>query len=162
MFSVSGVERLLKAHPDLATERDEYGFTALHYVMSEEGTDIPRLLIRCGADVNAATLDGITPMHNAQHPELVTLLLQNGAVLNARDKQGRTPLHLWATEGIHTGALEIIRALLAAGADANSVDNDGHSPLDLAKSRASAGADDFENEKVKLLSLAASSKPRNR
>jgi hypothetical protein len=53
------------------------------------------LLIRRGADVNAAASDGGTPLHAAAflgHEKTVAALVQNGANINAENKRGETPL----------------------------------------------------------------------
>jgi ankyrin repeat protein len=58
-------------------------------------TEIARLLIERGANVNARTADnGISPLHLSFriHTEIVRLLLERGADTRARDGEGKRPL----------------------------------------------------------------------
>ena len=60
-------------------------------------TDIARLLIEHGADVNRAMPEGNTALHFAvsdQNPELIRLLLAAGADKSAKTKQGYTPVDI--------------------------------------------------------------------
>ena len=63
-------------------------------------------LVNAGADPNARTGGGLTPLHLAaarsKTPEVVTALVNAGADPNARDGNGRTPLH-WAASYRETG-----------------------------------------------------------
>ena len=57
-------------------------------------------MLDAGADLNARTKLGATPLHLAaafnQKPTVLTALLNAGADLNTRDKDGFTPLHVAA------------------------------------------------------------------
>jgi hypothetical protein len=60
-----------------------------------DNTTVIQLLLRAGADVNARTSDGTTPLVNAVgHPCNLLPLLAGGADLNARDKWGRDALRV--------------------------------------------------------------------
>ena len=77
-------------------------------------TDGARLLVEGGADVNAATREGETPLMNAalgNHAEMVKILLNARADVNAVDAQGCTPLD--AAEA--AGSRECILLLQRAG-----------------------------------------------
>ena len=96
--------------------------------------DVAKLnrLIKAGADVNATSKDGWTPLHWAArkgHTDAVIALLEAGADVNATDERDLTPLY-WAAFKGHTDA---VIALLEAGADVRATDNRGRTPLDLAK-----------------------------
>ena len=68
---------------------------------------ITEILIARGADVNAKSVHGVVPLHEAarmDQPELAQLLLKHGANVNAKDDDGKTPLD-WA------GAPEMIDLL---------------------------------------------------
>ena len=49
-------------------------------------------MIERGADVNAATSQGETPLHLATDREVAELLLARGAKIDAKDASGKTPL----------------------------------------------------------------------
>ena len=94
-------------------------------------TQLVKLLIGKGADVNARNRDGNTSLHWAAekgHIEVVKLLLEKGANVNVQDIHGRTPLY-WAAQ---YGYTEIVKLLLEKEADVNAKDNDGKTPLHSA------------------------------
>ena len=79
------------------------GTTALHMIVARAGRNAPSeatameaagLLIEHGADLQAATDAGQTPLHAAigRGDGLIRLLVEKGAKLDARDSSGRTPL----------------------------------------------------------------------
>jgi hypothetical protein len=83
------------------------------------------LLLRAGADANAATLSGDTPLHSSPGQDIFELLLRAGARPNARDMFGRTPLHVAAMYG-DTGKWRDFRD---AGADLEAKSENGETPL---------------------------------
>jgi len=102
-----------------------------------------RALIKQRADVNAADVDGSTPLQWAAHwndVETVKALLAAGAKPNASNRYGVTPLHEAAT----IGSAPVVNALLRAGAQANAVYGEGETSLMLASRSGSV-------ESVKLL-----------
>jgi hypothetical protein len=91
-------------------------------------TEIARLLIEHGANVNAAMYNGVTPLMNAAsrgYPEIAGLLVEHGANVNLAAKNGGTPL-INATINGHT---EIARMLIEHGANVNTADSEGITPL---------------------------------
>ena len=115
------------------------GWTALHAAASRRGRrqDVAAL-VDAGADPNALTADGMTPLHRAA-PNTRAVLLAAGADPNARAKHpnsvgvdGWTPLHVAASQG----DTETIAALLAAGADPSARDWEGKTPPGLGARRA--------------------------
>ena len=119
--------RLLLVHgADVNRGREESMETPLHHALAG-GADIKviRLLLDCGADVNAKTLPGVcsynfygstptrgeTPLHRAaafSDIEVAQLLLRGGADRAVRDVNGESP-HVWA--GWHRRERELVELL---------------------------------------------------
>jgi len=60
------------------------------------------VLLKAGAEVSAASMDGQTPLHRAArsgNAKFITLLVEHGARLDAKDKEGRTPFDIAANPG---------------------------------------------------------------
>ena len=127
------VQTLVKGNPGLVFNKDEGGFTPLHWAASSGHKDVAELLLAHGADVNAKNNNGSTPLHFAAalgHKDVAELLLAHGADVNAKNKGGSTPLHFAAALG-HKDVAEL---LLAHGADVNAKNNNGWTPLYYAVS----------------------------
>jgi ankyrin repeat protein len=95
----------------------------------EGQSDIARLLIEHGADVNARGKSGSTPLGEAAlkgRVELARLLLEHGARVDAVNRFGSTPLH----DAALSGNRAVVELLLAAGAPVNARDREsGATPL---------------------------------
>ena len=92
-----------------------------------------RVLLREGADVNAAQGDGMTALHWASElglVEMVDVLIHGGANLEAVTRNGGyTPLHLAS----RTGSAEVMVSLLEAGSKVDArTTTSGSTPLHLA------------------------------
>ena len=128
------VEVLLanKADPNVVDDKLR---TALHMTTKADvSANIIASLVRRGIDVNAADIDGLTPLHEKcriEDPRSIDILLKQGAATNARSKYGITPLHIAAS---HFASNVIFDRLLAAGAQLviNQQDDEGNTPLHLA------------------------------
>ena len=95
--------------------------TALHWAAHWNAHDTARLLIRAGANVNAANDLGVTPLSLAcgnGSATLVETLLQAGANANATTWSGETVLMTCA----RTGSVEAVAVLLDRGADVQAAE----------------------------------------
>jgi ankyrin repeat protein len=92
------------------------------------------MLLQSGADKDAKTVNGNTPLHAAAYHgshEVVQLLLEAGADKDAQFRGGVTPLHHAARQG-HIGvALMLVRA----GANKEATTDNGDTPIHGAVSR---------------------------
>jgi ankyrin repeat protein len=111
----------------------------LHFAVLSGSTELVRLLISNGADVNASSADGDTPLHTASKEgfsDLVWLLGYNGADVEARNELGRTALHIAAFRG----NAEVVELLLRAGrVDLDATDADGKTADILAEEKGHLG-----------------------
>ncbi|XP_052751340.1 protein phosphatase 1 regulatory subunit 12B isoform X10 [Galleria mellonella] len=110
------------------------GIVFLAACTSGDKDEVQRLL-KMGADINTANVDGLTALHQAcidDNLDMVEFLISHGADVNRRDNEGWTPLHATAS----CGFLSIARYLLENGADVAAVNYDGELPVDLVDSEA--------------------------
>lgn len=119
--------------------KDDEGQTPLYWAAERGQEDVVRLLLACGADINAVDACGVSPLARAcsqcsVHVNLgmARLLVGRGADVNRCDAEGMTALHHAAREG-HA---EIVVLLLRNGARPYDRDAGGDSPLDLAEAHA--------------------------
>jgi antirestriction protein ArdC/ankyrin repeat protein len=88
--------------------------------------------IKDGANVNARTYRGLTPLHTAAgQPLVVERLLEREADPNAANDSGRTPLHSAVSdpETAPPARRDVLTALIKAGADPNARDHQDQTPL---------------------------------
>ena len=68
------------------------------------------LLLDKGANLEAKTRDGLTPLHCAArsgHENVVDMMVQRGAPISAKTKNGLAPLHM-SSQGDHVDAARIL------------------------------------------------------
>jgi hypothetical protein len=118
------------------------GDTALHLAAAGHRAKIAGLLIRGGADANAATNHRKSaPLHYAadgfitgpawnpdQQTKTIDTLLKNGSDLHLQDANGATPLH----RAVRTRCEAAVKLLLRAGSDPTMKNKPGSTPFHLA------------------------------
>ncbi|KAN0141605.1 Ankyrin repeat-containing domain protein [Lactarius tabidus] len=142
--SCGGLEimQILLDHDAKANVENSRGQTPLHVVsqsecFSRENSNVARLLLELGLDVNARDKDGDTPLHFACfHGNFKTalVLLDHGAEVNAQNADGQTPLHRVSQSSDYDNDDNplVAQLMLKRGADVNSRDKDQATPLHLA------------------------------
>jgi len=150
---LSYVRTTLKKQPGLANEKGLYvkesptEFLEIIKIKSKyprknplfyAGTkEMAELLLIHGANVNAKTTDGRTPLHvmslNACE-DIVRLLIKNKADVNAKDNKGITPFSLLFDDRVERHD-EIIELFITHGADVNVKTIYGETPLKWALDR---------------------------
>jgi ankyrin repeat protein len=112
------VERLTLNYPQYTSAISGFGGTALHPASYVGHLEVVRLLLKCGADVDARGDADMSPLQLASlhgHLNLVKCFLDHGADANSQDNFHRTPLSLAAGRGFD----KIVQVLLEHDADAN-------------------------------------------
>lgn len=114
--------------------KDFHDFTALHYAAMWGWAGACQTLIDAGADVNATTVTGRTPLMYAceyLHEDCVMMLSKHkDCQLNLIDTDGDSALHIvmaHGDEGIYS-----LEVLLQKGADVNQMNHKKRTPLHLA------------------------------
>jgi ankyrin repeat protein len=111
--------------------------SALHVAARHQQTEIVRLLLNHGAEVNAVNTNHQTALYwamlrdRALNMDLIELLVERGADVNATDKGGNNmPIQL--AFGWHRDPLPALDLLLRNGAHVNAVSGQGRTALDCA------------------------------
>ena len=130
------VKAALEKDKGLATARfDGYQTPLIIAAAEAHDTEILRLLLAAGADVNAQDSDGKTALMTAagKHDglEKVRLLLASGADVNYKNDESNTALMVALRKH---APLETLTALIDGGSDLTARDRKGRSVLDYAKS----------------------------
>ncbi|TSL82570.1 Ankyrin repeat and SOCS box protein 10 [Bagarius yarrelli] len=111
------------------------GTTALHEACQECQPDCVKLLLQYGANVNAATEDGLMPLHLCTEPESLECakhVIQFGGAINGRSSdENNTPLHVAARHGL----LAHVDLYLRHGAALEWQNDEGQTPLNAACSQ---------------------------
>jgi ankyrin repeat protein len=81
-----------------------YNVYPLQSAVAANNTDIAKILLEAGAEVNVRQISGITPLHSAAHHgniELIILLLEAGSDVNAKTEDGKTAADLASIAGFN-------------------------------------------------------------
>lgn len=115
----------------ILTATDFVGYTPLHEACMVGNVEIIDALLQKGANIEATTKGGWTPLHCAidTNCESVSVLLKHGANINAKNLNGSTPLHFCTWKGKQ----DMSMLLISKGGDVNDKDNAGFTPLDNVK-----------------------------
>jgi hypothetical protein len=113
------------------------GYTALHMASWTNNLRLVSFLVKNGANIEARTSDGCTPLHYCLTAECARILLAAGAKVDALCRHGTSALHHLVfvysrTESRCGPTLSAISELVAAGADCNHKNIFGLSPFLLA------------------------------
>ena len=132
---INALTLLIKHGADVDLQ-DSDGYKALHFAVygSDISSEIFSCLIGIGADVNARTNNGVTPLMIAAeegHINAVTSLVKCGANVHLQDKDGQTALH-HAMQSPQASICEVLSCLIKAGADVNAHTFHNETPLMLA------------------------------
>lgn len=112
---IEAVQKFIEESPGLVGEPDKNAMTPLFYAAYYGKTEIVKLLIAKGSDVNYRRINGETSLHmaaNFNHVDIVKLLVENGADIHAGPRSGMTPIRY----AINGGAKETAEFLLEKGA----------------------------------------------
>ena len=133
---LDSLRRLLQTNPASIGEKDDLGFTPLHWAAEAGQKDAAELLLTNGADPNATDTVKYHPLEWAAymgHEPLVELLAATAQDSNLRGECLNTSLVL----AVQQGHFETAQFLLKEGADVNAVNplyRDRYSPLHFAAS----------------------------
>eukprot|EP00919_Chromeraceae_sp_WS-2016_P033014 GHVR01078058.1.p1 GENE.GHVR01078058.1~~GHVR01078058.1.p1 ORF type:complete len:993 (+),score=183.42 GHVR01078058.1:31-2979(+) len=158
---VTVTTRLLCADADVNIA-DDMGRAPIHFISKHQHTDIARLILEGGANVDTKTHSGETPLLIAVregNDVMVKFLIENNADVTIQDIYGRSCLHAAVSLGNclkkHQHMLE---KLCEAGGDANARDAWGASPIHLSTrqcipSLLRCGANIYATDKLGLSAL---------
>lgn len=93
--NTAAIEQHVSFGADLDAKEPNRGSTPLIVAAVFGRTEIAKLLIENGANLDATNNDGSTALHTAAffcHPEIVKFLLERGAELSVTNSFGHTPL----------------------------------------------------------------------
>ena len=94
---IENVKCLLSLGKASAKDTTVFGTTLLHSASKSGNTELVRLLIQEGADVNAQDEDGESPLHGAMarsdNYNVARTLIEHGADLSGRAVDNKTPFH---------------------------------------------------------------------
>ncbi len=131
--SLSRINSVIKDGADINAKDPETGVSVLMFAITNCNLEIASALIKAGANINASSNKGFTPLMNAalrKDTAFVKLLISAGANINAKTKDGTTALMsaAWLNKNP-----EILKTLILSGADTAIRCNNGCSAYDYAQ-----------------------------
>ena len=102
--------------------KSESGYDAIYFATEGEHTNIVKLLIECGIDIDP------TNIHYASATEqidIIKLLLDHGVDINSKTQSGHNCLHY----AVYNNRYATAKFLMSRGADINAKANRGHTSL---------------------------------
>jgi len=107
---------IIRERTDMATLLRKHGGKSgaedsIFIAASVGNTEAVKEHLASGADVNAKSMDGYTPLYVATllgHKQIAELLITNGADVNAKNKNGDTPID-FAVRGNQTATIDLLR-----------------------------------------------------
>ena len=104
---------------------NKLGETALWRAVKEGRADVVQALLKAGADVSKADVNGCAPLRVTPSATIAKMLIERGADVNAANRFGGTAL--WRAADV--GRADVVEALLQAGADVSKASYQGNAPL---------------------------------
>ncbi len=139
-YGYAGVVKAL-AEGKAELNRSNIVYTPLSYAVEQSNKEMIEVLLNAGADPNAKTEGGRTPLIIAiDNPDIFQLLLDKKADPNLANGSGETPLMV----AVQNGNTDAIERLIKAGANVNAKGSDGTSALTVANNM-------FKQDMVELL-----------
>lgn len=135
---IQRVHELIKAFPSLMLSTNHFGQEPLHMAAYFGYTELVKIFLAEGAELNTIAANGYAPLHlavNSGDLELVQLLIAKGAYLNIQTylpgtpADGMTPVFM--ASYLNTNA-DILIYLIKSGADVKIAATSGQVPLDVA------------------------------
>ena len=128
-YEYEALKFLVERGADLEVDGDLE--TALHVAVVSPTPVYAELLLDHGANLEALTVEGNTPLYLAcaqDSVDVVELLLDRGANIGAVGEFGFTPIHLACTRK----TVDVLELLLDSGADIGTLGMGGYTPLHTA------------------------------
>jgi len=110
------------------------GYTPLWLAAKKGHEEVVKLLLECGANINAQDKYGRSLLHfvvEEGQKKVVQLLLEYRPNVNTQDKNGKTALHF----AVERRQKEFVHLLLECGANVDAQDKDGKTALHFAVER---------------------------
>ncbi|XP_041716742.2 ankyrin repeat domain-containing protein 6 isoform X2 [Coregonus clupeaformis] len=109
----------------------KYGRSPLHLASYKGHTEVVRILLKAGCDLDIQDDGEQTALHRAAvvgNSDVISALIQEGCALDRQDKDGNTALHEVSWHGFS----QSVKLLVKAGANVHSKNKAGNTALHLA------------------------------